>query len=141
MTARRSGRIINVASHAGVATWPNLSSYSVAKAAMIKLGENLAAETARYRIAVLNFHPGLLQAGLATRHLSESVPGDGPQGQLTAWVRAQIAAGRTTALDDAVTALCALVEGAADHRSGAYLTTDDLLPEGAPVPPRPGPGE
>ncbi|MEI5102917.1 SDR family oxidoreductase [Streptomyces sp. PmtG] len=141
MTARGSGRIINVASHAGVATWPNLSSYSVAKTAMIKLGENLAAETVRHRVTVLNFHPGLLEPGLAARHLTDPAPEHGPQAQVAAWLHAQVAAGRTTALGDAVAALCALVEGAADHRSGAYLTTDDIPPAGVrtsgpEVPPR-----
>ena len=45
MVAMRKGRIINMSSQAGVHRWPLVSAYSVSKAAVAKLTENLAHET------------------------------------------------------------------------------------------------
>ena len=47
MTARGAGRIVNITSEAGVLRWPQVSAYSVSKAAVIKFTENLAAEASR----------------------------------------------------------------------------------------------
>jgi hypothetical protein len=47
MMTRRRGRIVNLTSHAGVFRWPWVSAYAVAKSAVIKLTENLAAEFRR----------------------------------------------------------------------------------------------
>src|SRR5207302_750841 len=41
MVERQSGRIINIVSNAGAHRWPYFSAYSVSKAAVIKLTENL----------------------------------------------------------------------------------------------------
>jgi NAD(P)-dependent dehydrogenase (short-subunit alcohol dehydrogenase family) len=43
MAARGAGRIVNITSQAGVYRWPQVSAYSVSKAAVIKFTENLAA--------------------------------------------------------------------------------------------------
>ena len=42
MVLRRSGRIVNLSSQAGVFRWPLVSAYSVSKAAVVKLSENMA---------------------------------------------------------------------------------------------------
>ena len=65
MVARRRGRIINITSQAGVHRWPLVSGYSVSKAAVTKLTENLAQETSRYGIGVFSVHPGLLPIGMS----------------------------------------------------------------------------
>jgi 5-hydroxydodecatetraenal polyketide synthase CpkA len=52
MTAARTGRIINITSHAGVYRWPLMSAYATSKAALIKLIETLAEETRPYRVPV-----------------------------------------------------------------------------------------
>ena len=65
MIARGGGRVINLASQAGVFRWPMVSGYSVSKAAVVKLTENLARETARYGVSVFSVHPGLLPIGLS----------------------------------------------------------------------------
>ena len=70
MVERRRGRIINVASDAGAFRWPLVSHYSVAKAALIKLTENLAVEARRHGIAAFAIHPGLLRIGLTERSLN-----------------------------------------------------------------------
>src|SRR5204863_1245162 len=75
MVARRRGRVINLTSQAGAHRWPLVSAYSVSKAAVVKLSENLAHETARYGIAVLSVHPGLLAVGM-TETLAAASPAD-----------------------------------------------------------------
>ena len=67
------GRIINITSQAGAHRWPLASSYSVSKAAVIKLTENLALETRRHGVGVFSVHPGLLPIGM-----SETVAGTTP---------------------------------------------------------------
>ena len=61
----RRGRIINLTSQAGVHRWPLVSAYSVSKAAVVKLTENLALETSRHGISVFSVHPGLLPIGMS----------------------------------------------------------------------------
>ena len=60
MVAAGRGRIINITSQAGVHRWPLASAYSVSKAAVVKLTENLALETRRHGVGVFSVHPGLL---------------------------------------------------------------------------------
>jgi acyl-CoA synthetase (AMP-forming)/AMP-acid ligase II len=126
MTRRGSGRIINIVSHAGVERWPHLSAYSVSKAALIKLTENLAAETRRYGVSVLSYHPGLLEIGLGQTQLATSAAPGSWSAKVSDWLRQQKVAGNLTLTSDAVAALAHLVEGKADHLSGSYLTVDDL---------------
>jgi len=61
MVHRRRGRIVNISSHAGVFRWPLVSAYSVSKAPVAKLTENLARETHRHGVSVFSVHPGLLR--------------------------------------------------------------------------------
>ena len=73
MVSRRRGRIVNITSQAGAHRWPLVSGYSVSKAAVTKLSENLAHETKRFGISVFSVHPGLLPIGM-----SEAVVGNEP---------------------------------------------------------------
>jgi NAD(P)-dependent dehydrogenase (short-subunit alcohol dehydrogenase family) len=59
----RWGRILNITSEAGAVRWPQASAYSVAKAAVIKLTENLAAEAGRDSVKVFSVHPGVTRSG------------------------------------------------------------------------------
>ena len=59
MLTRRSGRIINVASIAGLQAIPTMSAYVVGKTALLRFGENLALETAQHGIQVFSIHPGV----------------------------------------------------------------------------------
>lgn len=61
MVARGRGRIVNVASGAGVFLWPGLSAYSVSKAAVLKLTEHLGRETRCRGVSVFSVHPGPLR--------------------------------------------------------------------------------
>ncbi|HET9402230.1 MAG TPA: SDR family NAD(P)-dependent oxidoreductase, partial [Candidatus Acidoferrales bacterium] len=58
MIARRSGRIINVASGGGTQPMANFSSYVISKTAMIRLSEVLAIELAPHGIQSFSISPG-----------------------------------------------------------------------------------
>ncbi len=129
MLERGAGRIVNVVSHAGVARWPYGSPYAVSKAALIKYGENLAQELRRLGVAVLNYHPGILEIGL-TGTLFASDPQPGTTDHMVAeWFRAQIAAGRSVDAEESAARLCRLASGALDSLSGKYVTAYDDLDE------------
>src|SRR5690349_10372769 len=89
MIRRRRGQIINIVSHAGVFRWPTASAYSVSKAAVIKLAENLAVELKPHNIHVFAFHPGLVDGGLTHAALAEDVSTDSPAHRATKRVREQ----------------------------------------------------
>ena len=127
MVARRHGRIINVVSNAGVARWPYGSAYAVSKAAVIKHGENLAAEVRRHGVTVLNFHPGILEIGL-TDTLFAADPEPGTYDAMVAeWFRRQIAEGNSVDAEVSAAKLSRLAGGIADPLTGRYFTAYDDL--------------
>jgi NADP-dependent 3-hydroxy acid dehydrogenase YdfG len=125
MCDRGRGRIINVVSNAGVNRWPLGSSYAVSKAALIKYGENVAAEVRRFGVVVLNFNPGILEIGLTeTLFAAEPQPGT-HDAMIAAWLREQLAAGRGIAAEVSAAQLARLASGAADALTGRYITAYD----------------
>lgn len=127
MVAAGSGRVINVASHAGTARWPYGSAYAVSKAAVIKLAENLAAEVRRHGITVLSYHPGILEIGLTDSLFKAEPPPGTTEAMIAAWFRQQIAEGRSVDADVSAAQLARLALGEADAFSGRYLTAYDDL--------------
>jgi NAD(P)-dependent dehydrogenase (short-subunit alcohol dehydrogenase family) len=69
MLARGSGRIINVASLTGVGPRPFLTGTSVAKTALIRFAEGLAAETQDRGIQVFAIHPGAVRTDMIAAYL------------------------------------------------------------------------
>ena len=65
MVARGGGRVINVVSGAANQPTPNFSGYGVAKAAMVRLSENLALEGKEHGIIAFPMSPGLVITELA----------------------------------------------------------------------------
>ncbi|MCG8919165.1 SDR family oxidoreductase [Actinokineospora sp. PR83] len=127
MTERGCGRIVNVVSSAGRTRWPLASAYSVSKAAVITLTENLAVELRRHAVAVFAYHPGLLDVGMAGAP-HEFVQRHGREADAIAtWLRDQVHRGGGTPLRTAVANLALLLTGAADPLSGRYLTAQDDL--------------
>ena len=125
MVARQQGRIINVASHAGVHRWPQVSAYAIAKAAVIKCTENLAAETKRAGVTVFAIHPGVVVVGPTAALLkAEAAPGSAEE-RVAAWFRQQIASGREMPVERAAGLVTVLASGRADALSGRYLTVYD----------------
>ncbi|MDQ2587911.1 SDR family NAD(P)-dependent oxidoreductase [Saccharothrix yanglingensis] len=127
MVERGHGRVINVVSSAGKHRWPNVSGYSVSKAAAIKLGENLAPELAGTGVSVLNYHPGLVDLGLTRRQLEAGETGDRHLDGVGAWMADQRDGGRFTEPGASSEMLVRLVSGEADALSGSYLTPEDDL--------------
>jgi NAD(P)-dependent dehydrogenase (short-subunit alcohol dehydrogenase family) len=129
MVDRRRGRIINVASDAGAYRWPLVSHYSVAKAAVIKLTENLAAETRRHGIAAFAIHPGLVRVGLTELSLRGGAADGSPEASVRSWVRRQIEQGLDVPTERACELVVRLASGEADQLSGRYITVHDDLHE------------
>jgi NAD(P)-dependent dehydrogenase (short-subunit alcohol dehydrogenase family) len=137
MVARGRGRIINVASRSGGGTHPFTSSYTCAKAAVLRFTDTLAAETRAHGIAVFAIYPGLVPTAM-TDELTETdagrrwLPGISaeragkwvtpePAGRLCVYLaagRADALSGRFFGVDDDVPALVA---------RAAEITRDDLL--------------
>jgi len=127
MISRRSGTIINIASHAGVYRWPLLSAYAVSKGALIKFSENLAIEVKEHGVSVFAFHPGLLAIGMTEALLAAETQPDSASDQVAEWFRRQIASGRSVPPERGAATVLALASGAYSNLSGCYLTVDDDL--------------
>jgi NAD(P)-dependent dehydrogenase (short-subunit alcohol dehydrogenase family) len=65
MLARRAGRIVNVASTAGLRGVPHAGAYSASKHALIGLTRTLALETAKHGVTVNAVCPGYTDTGMA----------------------------------------------------------------------------
>jgi NAD(P)-dependent dehydrogenase (short-subunit alcohol dehydrogenase family) len=65
MLARRRGRILNMASGAGLAPIPYATAYATNKAALIRFSEILALETAAAGISVFSVDPGTVRTEMA----------------------------------------------------------------------------
>jgi NAD(P)-dependent dehydrogenase (short-subunit alcohol dehydrogenase family) len=127
MLSRHSGRIVNIASNAGIHRWPWVTAYAVSKAAVIKLVENLGAELRKEGIAIFAFHPGIVTAGLTTTLFeAEIVPGT-VQDRMRAWFQGKIDAGEAVPPERAAEFVLALASGRYDGLSGRYLTVEDDL--------------
>ena len=127
MVDRGCGRIINMASDAGAYRWPLVSQYSVAKAAVIKLTENLAAETRRHGIAAFAIHPGLVRVGLTELSLDGNPAHGSPEASVHAWVRRQVEQGLAVEPERPSDLVVRLASGEADELSGRYITVHDDL--------------
>jgi NAD(P)-dependent dehydrogenase (short-subunit alcohol dehydrogenase family) len=127
MAARGAGRIVNITSEAGVLRWPQVSAYSVSKAAVTKFTENLAAEASRSGVRVFSVHPGITPIGLSERALADAAPPGSAEARMYAWVRQELRAGHgaePTLVAGLVTRLAA---GDADLLSGCHLSVHDDL--------------
>jgi NAD(P)-dependent dehydrogenase (short-subunit alcohol dehydrogenase family) len=126
MMARRSGRIINIASVAGLQAIETVSAYSVSKTALIRLTEALAAEMQPYGITVLAAHPGTVHTPMSdyaatSPQVQERAP------MLQQWFQQLFRDGGDTPVEHAVAFVLALASGQADALSGCYLSVDDDL--------------
>jgi NAD(P)-dependent dehydrogenase (short-subunit alcohol dehydrogenase family) len=126
MRARRRGRIINLASSAGVQAIPTLSAYVVSKTALIRFSEALALETVEDGIQVFAVHPGTVRTPMNdyvhdSPEVAKSAPG------VQQWFQAMYAQGLDTPIERSVHLVLRLAAGDADALSGRYLSVDDDL--------------
>jgi len=126
MVRRRRGRIINITSQAGVHRWPLVSAYSVSKAAVVKLTENLAHETARHGVGVFSVHPGLLPIGLSTSIL-DNQPSSPHEERIRAWALNEFSEGRGADPTQAIDLILRVATGDTDSLSGRHLSVHDDL--------------
>ena len=127
MLARGQGRIINITSQAGVYRWPMESAYSVSKAAVIKLTENLAVELKHTGVTAFSAHPGILSIGLSEPALANRAPKDAAEGKIFTWIRQELEEGRGTELAEATRFILRIAAGDCDSLSGRHLSVlDDL---------------
>jgi NAD(P)-dependent dehydrogenase (short-subunit alcohol dehydrogenase family) len=127
MIARRHGRIVNITSQAGAYRWPLVSAYVVAKAAEIKLTENLATELRHTDVSVFSAHPGLLPIGLSEQALAGRPPENKATATVFSWIRRELEQGRGTDPDVAARFVLRLAAGDCDRLSGRHLTVHDDL--------------
>jgi NAD(P)-dependent dehydrogenase (short-subunit alcohol dehydrogenase family) len=126
MIARRRGRIINLASGAGLNPVDCASAYAVSKAALIRLSENLALETKAYGIAVFAIAPGTVRTPmndymLIAEIVQQRIP------QIHQWFQQLFAEGRDTPVALSVALILSLASGQADVLSGCMIGVDDNL--------------
>jgi NAD(P)-dependent dehydrogenase (short-subunit alcohol dehydrogenase family) len=127
MAARGEGRIVNVTSKAGVLRWPEQSAYAVSKAAVIKLTENLAAETRGSGVGIFSVDPGLLPIGLGAAAVACTAAPGSAEARRDAWVRRQLAAGHGADPAEVARLIIRIAAGDADGLSGCHLSVHDDL--------------
>jgi len=127
MIARRHGRIVNITRQAGAYRWPLVSAYAVAKAAEIKLTENLATELRHTGVSVFSAHPGLLPIGLSEQALAGRPPENKATATVFSWIRRELEQGRGTDPGTAARFVLRLAAGDCDRLSGRHLTVHDNL--------------
>jgi NAD(P)-dependent dehydrogenase (short-subunit alcohol dehydrogenase family) len=124
MRIRGAGRIINIASGAGLGTIPLASAYNVSKTALIRFNETLAQETADDGIRVFAIHPGTVRTPMnAYVHDSPEVAASAPH--IQQWFQKLYAEHQDTPIEQAVELVLRLAAGDADVLSGWYLSVDD----------------
>ncbi|HUZ78175.1 MAG TPA: SDR family oxidoreductase [Chloroflexota bacterium] len=123
MLTRRAGRIINVASTAGKrVAGTNMSAYGLSKAAVIRLTDQLAAETADHGIKVFAIHPG----GVVT-HMMDWLFTD--LGRWMPAMKATVESGNVVGTEVATALVLRLASGEADALSGCYIEATSNLDE------------
>jgi NAD(P)-dependent dehydrogenase (short-subunit alcohol dehydrogenase family) len=126
MRARQKGRIINVASQAGMQGIPTLSAYVVSKTALIRFTETLALDTVEDGIRVFAIHPGTVRTPLNDYiHDSAEVAKSAPLVQQ--YIQNLYAQGLDTPIERSVQLVLRLAAGDADTLSGRYISVEDDL--------------
>jgi NAD(P)-dependent dehydrogenase (short-subunit alcohol dehydrogenase family) len=116
MKRRGGGKIVNVASVAGLAAWSGLGVYSVTKAAVLMLTRVLATELAVDNIQVNTLAPGLIKT-----RFSEALWSDP---KILESLLAQIPQRRIGSPDDLLGTALYLASDASNFTTGAVFTVD-----------------
>jgi NAD(P)-dependent dehydrogenase (short-subunit alcohol dehydrogenase family) len=123
MLRRGHGRIINVSNSSGFAAVPMLSAYSVSKAALYGLTENLAAETRAHGVMVFTIIPGLVRTSMSESALSCGEP------SIEQWFKGAFAKEENISPESAASLVVSIASGAADVLSGRYIFVTDDVPQ------------
>jgi 3-oxoacyl-[acyl-carrier protein] reductase len=128
MVGRKGGRIINMASGAGLLALETVSAYCASKTALIRFSESLALETQAHGIAVFAVDPGTVRTPMSDYAASSEIVGrDAPLVQQ--YFHYVYESGLDTPIDKSVKLVCDLASGRADALSGCFLDINDDLDE------------
>ena len=122
MTARRRGRIINVSTGAATVAVAYMGAYVIAKTALIRLTENLAAELIDSGVYVFAIDPGTVRTAM-TGQVLESEAGK----KWLPWFPKLFDRGRDVPAEKAAQLVVQLAAGGADALSGRFLSLSDDL--------------
>ena len=122
MIARRSGRIVNIASGGGATMFPYFSSYITAKTALIRFSECLAHEVKPHGVAVFAMGPGTVRTAMSEHSLNS------PEGRKwLPWFADIFTERRDLPAERPAQLLCQLAAGRFDSLSGRYVNPADDL--------------
>jgi NAD(P)-dependent dehydrogenase (short-subunit alcohol dehydrogenase family) len=122
MIARRSGRIVNIASGGGATMFPYFSAYVTAKTALIRFSECLAHEVKPHGVAVFAMGPGTVRTAMS-EHSLNSLEGK----KWLPWFADIFRQGRDLPAERPAQLLCQLASGRFDALSGRYVNPADDL--------------
>uniref|UniRef100_Q01TZ9 Short-chain dehydrogenase/reductase SDR n=1 Tax=Solibacter usitatus (strain Ellin6076) TaxID=234267 RepID=Q01TZ9_SOLUE len=118
MIARKSGRIINMASGAGTFPIPDMSAYVASKTALIRLSEQLAMEVKPHGISVFPIRPGVVRTAMV-----EEARGAVPL------IQKILDEGQDVTPDTVADLVLFLASGKADRLSGRLFSVNEDLEE------------
>ena len=124
MIERRHGRIINVSTSAATVAVAHMGAYVIAKTALIRFTENLAAELLNSGVSVFTISPGTVRTAM-TEHVLESEAGK----KWLPWFRKLFDRGRDVPPEKAAQLVVQLASGRADALSGRFIDVSDDLAE------------
>ena len=99
-----------------------LSAYSVSKAALYRLTENLAAETRGHGLTVFTVIPGLVRTAMSESALSCGEP------SIEQWFKGAFAKQENVSAESAASLVVYIASGDADVLSGRYIFATDDVP-------------
>jgi len=122
MLERRHGRIINVSTTAATVAVAHMGAYVIAKTALIRFTENLAAELLNSGISVFAISPGTVRTAMS-EYVLESEAGK----KWLPWFRKLFDRGRDAPAEKAAQLVVQLASGRADALSGRFIDVSDDL--------------
>jgi NAD(P)-dependent dehydrogenase (short-subunit alcohol dehydrogenase family) len=123
MITRRRGRIINLASAAGLSAGTYASAYRISKTALIRFSENLATEAGEHGISVFAIDPGTVRTPMNVYWVESGVAAlPAPMAQRFKWIQTFFEEGRDTPIERSVQLVLSLASGRADALSGCFIS-------------------
>jgi len=116
MEKRRSGKIINIASIAGLAAFPQITVYNISKAAVIMLTKSLATELGPFGIMVNAIAPGVIETEMTKGLLADEKTRNS--------FLSKIPLGRVGRAEEIASAVLFLASDLASYFNGSVLVVD-----------------